>query len=221
MGADETVVKVRGKQTVVGFVTDAESGQLMGMDVLVQRDSDGFVEWLSGYVSRFGVESMVTDDLNTYKPVVERLGVDHQVCIAHARKWVWSRLRDIEGWDRYESRILLLKSELSRGGGRELLAMKHRVRRHPKLHRLVVELSEKWRSLTCRQRVRGMPQTNNCTEQAIGRSKIRYKTVRGYKERAGNDERAGTHTVGVERSGGTRSWRADRCLDTRENPGRR
>ena len=38
MGADETVLKVRGRQTVVGFVTDAESGRLVGMDVLVQRD---------------------------------------------------------------------------------------------------------------------------------------------------------------------------------------
>ena len=63
---------------MVGFVTDAESGRLVGMDVLVQRDSDGFVKWLEGYVSRFGVESMVTDDLSTYKPVVERIGVDHQ-----------------------------------------------------------------------------------------------------------------------------------------------
>ena len=63
---------------VVGFVTDAESGRLVGMDVLVERDSDGFVRWLQGYVSRFGVEAVVTDDLNTYKPVVEHLGVDHQ-----------------------------------------------------------------------------------------------------------------------------------------------
>ena len=78
MGADETVLKVRGRRMVVGFVTDAESGQLVGMDVLVHRDSDGFVEWLSGYVSRFGVEAVVTSDLSTYKPVVEHLGVDHQ-----------------------------------------------------------------------------------------------------------------------------------------------
>ncbi len=185
MGADETVVKVRGKQTVVGFVTDAESGRLLGVDVLVKRDSDGFVEWLSGYVSRFGVESMVTDDLNAYKPVVEHLGVDHQVCIAHVRKWVWNRLREIDGWDRHKSRIWLLLTELPREGGRELLDMEHRVRRQPKLHRLVVELCEKWRSLTCHQRVRGMPQTNNCTERTIGRSKVRYKTVRGYKSEQG------------------------------------
>ena len=78
MGADETVLKVRGRRTVVGFVTDAANGRLLGMDVLVERDSDGFVKWLSRYVSRFGVESMVTDDLNTYKPVVEHLGVEHQ-----------------------------------------------------------------------------------------------------------------------------------------------
>ena len=77
MGADETVLKVRGKRMMVGFVTDAESGRLVGMDVLVQRDSNGFVKWLSEYVSRFGVEAMLTDDLNTYKPVVGHLGVDH------------------------------------------------------------------------------------------------------------------------------------------------
>ena len=179
MGADETVLKVRGKRTVVGFVTDAESGRLVGMDVLVERDSDGFVKWLGRYVSRFGVESMVTDDLNTYKPVVGRLGVDHQslprarygVCIAHVRKWVWNQLREIDGWDWCRSRIWRLMTELSKGDGRELLDMEPRVRGQPKLHRLVVELCDKWQSLTCHQRVIGIPQTNNCTERTIGRSK--------------------------------------------------
>ena len=185
MGADETVVKVRGNRTVVGFVTDTRSGRLVGMDVLVQRDSEGFVRWLEGYVGRFGVEAVVTDDLNTYKPAVERLGVEHQLCIAHVRKWVWNRLKRIRGWDWYKARIWILMAELPGGGGGELLAMERAVRGQPRLHRLVVELCEKWRSLTCHQRVRGMPQTNNCTERAIGRSKIRYKTIRGYKSEAG------------------------------------
>ena len=184
-GADGTVLKVRGSRTVVGFVTDAESGQLVGMDVLVDRSGDGFVRWLHIYVSRLGVESMVTDDLNTYKPVIEQLGVDHQVCIAHVRKWVWNRLRETEGWEWCRSRIWRLVTELPRGGGRELLNMEPRVRGRPKLHRLVVELSEKWRSLTCHRRVRGMSQTNNCTERTIGRSKVRYRTVKGYKSEEG------------------------------------
>ena len=171
MGADETVLRVRGKQTVVGLVTDAQSGQVVGMDVLVNRDSEGFVRWLEGYVSRFGVESMVTDDLSTYKPVVQHLGVDHQVCIAHVRKWVANRLLRINGWQRYKRRIWSLVTELPREGGRELLRMEPRIRRQPKLRQLVVELCEKWWSLTCHQRVMGMTQTNNCTERVIGRSK--------------------------------------------------
>ena len=95
----------------------------------------------------------------------------HGVCIAHVRKWVWNRLREIEGWDWCKARIWRLLSELPRGCGRELLDMEPLVRGQPKLHRLVVELCEKWRSLTCHRRVRGMPQTNNCTERTIGRSK--------------------------------------------------
>ena len=170
MGADETVLKVRGKLMMVGFVTDAERGRLVGMDVLVQRDSNGFVRWLSEYVSRFGVESMLTDDLNTYKPVVGHLGVDHQVWIAHVRKWVWNRLAEIEGSDWYKTRIWKPLGELGRDGGMELSEMERRVRREPKLRRLVVELNEKWR-WSCHLRVRGMPQTNNCTERTIGRSK--------------------------------------------------
>ena len=39
------------------------------------------------------------------------------------------------------------------------------VRGQPKLHRLVVALCEKWRSLTCHQSVSGISQTNNCTKR--------------------------------------------------------
>ena len=46
MGADETVVRLKGKKTVVGFVADAKSGQIVGMDVLVNRDSERFTRWL-------------------------------------------------------------------------------------------------------------------------------------------------------------------------------
>ena len=172
MGADETMVRLRGKKTVVGFVADAKSGQLVGMDVLVDRDSEGFVRWLQRYVSRFGVEAMVTDDLSSYKPVAERLGVEHQVC---------RRLDEIDGWDGFKAMIWRFLTELPEDGGRKLLRTEPSVRIEPRLRRLVVELCEKWPSLLCHQRVAGMPQT----ERTIGRSKIRYKTVRGYKSEEG------------------------------------
>lgn len=102
-------------------------------------------------------------------------------CAAHIMKNRWNRLQAIDGWDWYTSRMWWLLSELPEGGGRELLDMEHRVQGAPGLRRLVGELCEKWLFLLCPRRVRGMPQTNNCTEQAIGRSKVRYKAVRGYK----------------------------------------
>ena len=40
IGADETVVRVKGETTVVGVVEDAATGQVLGQEVLVERDSD-------------------------------------------------------------------------------------------------------------------------------------------------------------------------------------
>ena len=45
IGADETVVRrVKGEKTVVGVITDAATGEVLGLDVLTERDSDGFME---------------------------------------------------------------------------------------------------------------------------------------------------------------------------------
>lgn len=181
VGADETVLKVKGEKAVAGFVMDVASGRLVGIDLLSERDSEGFMDWLSGYVEELGVKAMVSDDLSTYKPAVEELGLEHQICLAHVRKNVSRRLREIEGWDWHKARIWLLLNELPEGGGAELLRMERKVRENVESRRLVVELSNKWRSLTRHKRIRGLPETNNCTERVIGRSKIRYKTIRGYK----------------------------------------
>ena len=48
-GADETVVRVKGETTVAGVVTDAATGQVLGLEVLVKRDSDGFIERLCDF----------------------------------------------------------------------------------------------------------------------------------------------------------------------------
>ena len=62
--------------------------------MLVERDSDGFADWLKGHAERLGVESVATDDLSTYKPVIDKLGLEHQVCVMHVvRQNVTRRLR--------------------------------------------------------------------------------------------------------------------------------
>ena len=37
MGADETIVKAKGKAKLVGFVAATESGELLSIDMLVER----------------------------------------------------------------------------------------------------------------------------------------------------------------------------------------
>ena len=186
IGADETVVRVKGEKAVVGVVTDAATGEVLGLDVLVKRDSDGFMDWLRDFVSEYGVEAMVTDDLSTYKPVVRRLGVEHQICAAHVKKWARNRLDKIDGWDWVKARIWWLLTELPFDGDLELLRLERAVRDgDATLRRMCVELSGKWRALLCHRRRGDVPWTNNVTERAIGRSKIRYKTVRGYKSEDG------------------------------------
>jgi transposase-like protein len=181
IGADETVVKVQGRKVVIGFVVNPETGELLGLELLVERDAQAFMKWLRPYVEGYGVQVVVSDDLSTYKPVVEELGVEHQVCLAHVRKNVTRRLKEIEGWEGEKEKIRVLMRDLPQWGGRALLEFEQQVRGSPKLRELVVDLSEKWRSLVCYRRRKGVPGTNNRTEQGIGRSKVRYKTVRGYK----------------------------------------
>ena len=43
------MVLVKGVKEVVGVVTDAETGQVLGLEALVERDSDGFMEWLGDF----------------------------------------------------------------------------------------------------------------------------------------------------------------------------
>jgi transposase-like protein len=185
IGVDETFPKVKGKKMTVGFVVDPESGELLGIDLLLEQDQIEFLKWLRGYVARLGVAVVVSDDLSTYKPVVEALAVEHQVCLAHVKKNVVKRLGKVAGMAAEKEKLKVLMEELPLDGGKRLLELEPRVRGEPKLRELVIALIEKWRSLVCYKRIDGVPRTNNGTEQVIGRSKIRYKTMRGYKSIAG------------------------------------
>jgi len=54
-----------------------------------------------------------------------------------------------------------------------------------KLKALVRDLVERWRGLSCFLREDRVPSAKYACERAIGRSKIRYKSMRGHKSREG------------------------------------
>jgi transposase-like protein len=185
LGADETTVRVRGQAQLLGFVVDGESGRTIGVDVLVKQDSAAFRRWLQQYTQALGVEVLVTDDLATYRPVSHQLGLPQQVCLAHVRKWVAQRLQRIRGWEEEKTLIREIVRALPADGGERLMRLERRARRAPPLRRLVVDLLGRWPALVYHQGRPWVPATNNRTEQAIGKSKVRFKTVRGFKSVVG------------------------------------
>ena len=142
-----------GRESGRGGVTDAATGEVLGLEALAERDSDGFTDRLRDFVSGYGVEAMVTDDLSTYKPVVRRLGLDHRICVAHVKKRAWNRPYKIDGWDWVKARIWRLLTELPFDGDLELLRLERAVRDgDATLRRPRVGLSGKWRALLCHRR---------------------------------------------------------------------
>jgi Transposase IS66 family len=153
--------------------------------------------WLAHLVQRHGITVIVTDDLFSYKIVAEKLQLGHQVCQFHVRRWVGKTLKALQEsipkdwlWVLEEIRPLidLLPPEGSRTlyalwkqlPGRRSLPSQARSAME-QLRNLLLRLCEHWQNYCTFQSEPAVPWTNNSTERAIGRMKMRARTVRGYK----------------------------------------
>jgi transposase-like protein len=210
LGVDETVYRVRGHEVLVGFVVDDTRGETLNFTVLYGGDAASLLEWLAPYVEAMGVEVLVTDGHAAYGVVASALGVAHQLCLAHVRKGVARQLRAItaqacdDAAQRVQVRralttIRTLVTELPADGHVQLWELHQRYLTHApprpsehasvgyRLRMLTLALLEQWPKL-CLAKTRpelGLDGTNNAAERAIGKSKVRYKTMRGYKSLAG------------------------------------
>ena len=88
-------MKARGNANFVGFVTYAAIGRLLDIDMPVKRNSGRFSVWMKGYEERLGVKVVATDGLSIYKPIMDGLGLEHQVCVTYVRKNAAWRLRKV------------------------------------------------------------------------------------------------------------------------------
>ena len=225
LGADETVYKVSGQEVVVGFLTDAGGERTLGFEVLTEGDGHAVVEWLEPYARELGAEVLVSDDNDSYGLASAELGLSHQLCLAHVRKYVTRRsksileqaLRGVErgrGGEIREARRGSRVAKAVTGGtargrwqadrtvapkvfvGRTAYQEQTKERKEAatkkasagyRMRMLTFELSEKWHKI-CLHLSRpelGLDGTNNATERAIGKSKVRYKSMRGYKSPEG------------------------------------
>jgi len=209
LGADETELKLSGNGVTLGFLTDPQSGEIVGMRVLASREGEELARWIMEAAKHFGARVLVSDELESYKPAAEAAGVQHQLCLAHWRKATARRLKKIEGYPEEKKLIREALKQLDEPANVAISWLHRQFRRaRPPgkgeqqspayaLRMLTLDILENWKRLTCYQQTAEpmrdnlgrhtprrypVPQTNNATENAIGRGgKIRAKRMRGFK----------------------------------------
>jgi hypothetical protein len=201
LGLDGAHVLGWGAKQPVLVAVDLGTGQPLTVGYIDEHDPDRVRRWLEPLVQRHGITVMVTDDLFSYKIVAEKLQLGHQVCQFHVRRWVGKTLKELQetipkpwAWVLEEIRQLLdlLPPEGSKTlytlwkqlPGRRSLPRQARSAME-QLRDLLLRLSDHWSNYCTFQSEPQIPWTNNATEQAIGRMKMRARTVRGYKSWTG------------------------------------
>ena len=197
LGLDGAHVLGWGEKQPVLVAIDLGTGEPLAVGYVNESDPQAIRRWLEPLVQQHGITVIVTDDLFSYKIVAEKLQLGHQVCQFHVRRWVGKTLKELQEtvpkewlWVLEEIRQLL--DVLPREGSQTLYALWKQLpgrRSLPgqtrsaieQLRHLLLRLSEDWQNYCTFQSEPEIPWTNNPTEQAIGRMKMRARTLRGYK----------------------------------------
>jgi transposase-like protein len=197
LGLDGAHVLGWGEKQAVLVAVDVGTGEPLAVGYVNEYDPQVVRRWLEPLVQRHGITVIVTDDLSSYKIVAEKLQLGHQICQFHVRRWVGKTLKELQEtipkewlWVLEEIRQLL--EVLPHDGSQTLHQLwkqlpgrrSARNQAHSALEQLrdlLLRLSSHWQSYCTFQSEPQVPWTNNFTERAIGRMKMRARTVRGYK----------------------------------------
>ena len=123
VGVDLTEYKVKGQPITVGYLTDAQCGAVLEVELLAGAEAQHLLRWLKQTVRQLGVEGPVSDDADAFKEVADRLELKQQLCVAHVRKGVTQRTKELS-----ELAPQLEQGPRSRGDPQELIADCERVR---------------------------------------------------------------------------------------------
>ena len=201
LGLDGTLVKIRGQEHGIIIALDPGSGQPVGIAMVSEHDVKALLDWLEPLVKAFGVEVIVTDELPTYNLVARALDLRQAHCRFHLKRRVGRLIKNFESELGEQVKPLLdevrqIIDELPQDGGKRLLrlGLKIKARFDPskevqdplyRLKQFILRLSQQWAKYRLWLVEPGVPSTNNRTEHAIGKLKMRARTVRGFKTFAG------------------------------------
>jgi transposase-like protein len=202
LGLDGAYVQGWGKRKhPVLVAVDLGRGQPVAIGYIDEYNPQAVRRFLEPLVQRLGISVIVTDDLASFRSVAEKLGVEHQVCQFHVRRWVGRTLYELrqtvpKDWQWVLDEVKGLLGELPPEGSRRLYELWKQIPERrvgqgqplsplSRLRDLLIRLSEHWHTYRVFDWDKDVPWTNNGAEQVIGRMKMRSRTVRGYKSWAG------------------------------------
>lgn len=214
LGLDGAYVRGWGETQPVLVAVDMGTGEPVTVGYVDEKDPRAVKKFLEPLVQRLGVSVIVTDDLFSYKQVADGLDLEQQVCQFHLRRWVGRTLHELKDtlppeWLGVIEETKTLIEELPIQGDRRLVELWRQIpetRQGRKgsdlspldqLRFLLVRLAQDWARYRVFDWQPDVPWTNNVTEQAIGRMKMRARTVRGYKTWPGMASGLMTAAVGV------------------------
>ena len=201
LGVDGAWLRAMGEKRGVVVAVDLGTGEPVALEVVEEHDAEAVYAWLEELVAALGVEVIVTDDLSSYRQMATDLQVDHQICRFHMRRWVSSSLRSLrtkldEEWHEIIDQVGQIVAEMPADGDRQLFDLWRRVPAraprpgqqaspHYQFRQIIIRLSEQWDRYRLYRTRAAVPTTNNGTERAIGKLKVRSRSVRGYKTTGG------------------------------------
>ncbi len=197
LGVDGAYPLLGGRPQPTLIAVDLGTGQPVAVGQVDEANPEAVRRFLKPLIQRLGVSVIVTDDLASYRKVAEKLGIEQQVCQFHVRRWVGLALHELkqtlpQEWLWVLDEIKSLLAELPLEGSRRLFELWKQIPEKrtgqsgehsplEKLRYILIRMSEHWASYRVFDWQKEVPWTNNGTEQAIGRMKMRARTVRGYK----------------------------------------
>ena len=198
IGSDGTYLKVKGQEVGVQVVVDDSNGELLGLEIIVSESTEAVEEVVRAVAEQVKAQVLVSDDLDVYKRVADKLALEHQICRSHVKRNVDALAEELreqakagepmpEGVDSSPERLvqdLAFVQELVRARpaeGEDLLEQlydRYKAAPQPpvgqrhtvwfRMRMLITRLWDRWRRLTLDQRRGDLDGTNNSSERCIG-----------------------------------------------------
>jgi transposase-like protein len=198
IGSDGTYLKVKGQEVGVQVVVDDSDGELLGLEIIVSESTEAVEEVVRAVAEQVKAQVLVSDDLDVYKGVADKLALEHQICRSHVKRNVDALAEELreqakagepmpEGVDSSPERLvqdLAFVQELVRARpaeGEDLLEQlydRYKAAPQPpvgqrhtvwfRMRMLITRLWDRWRRLTLDQRRGDLDGTNNSSERCIG-----------------------------------------------------